>query len=224
MTWAENNAEVLALLTGLDARDAYSHRRRLPVLAPPTTGEKAAPREPPPAARNDVLLLVYEVLGELRRWLRKSREEVSDTPPTVQDLMAASRVDGAFSTVSQTMTDAAAPWSQSRSPDQFAVLRSVVTALVTEAWIARLRDEFAHELAQSIEGFRTRLAGDRTKYRTKYDDWLDEMDGQVALYDAFRPTLWGVYAGVWDAWNADMERIDSIAERLRRLDAALSWT
>lgn len=219
MTWAENNAEVLALLTGFDARDAYSHRGRFPVLAPPTTGEKAAPREPPPAARNDVLVLVYEVLDELRRWLRrKSREEVSDTPPTVQDLMSASRVDGAFSTVSQTMTDAAAPWSQSRSPDRFAVLRSAVTALVTEAWIARLRDEFAYELAQSLEAFRTRLAGDRTKY----DDWLDEMDGQVALYDAFRPRLWGIYAGVWDAWNADMERIDSIAERLRRLNAALS--
>ena len=222
MTWAENDAEVLALLTGFDARDAYSHRQRFPVLAPPTTGEKEAPREPPPTARNDVLVLVYEVLGELRRWLRrKSPEEVSDTPPTVQDLMAASRVDGALSTVSQTMTDAA-PWPQSRSPDRFAVLRSAVTALVTEAWIARLRDGFAHELAQSLEAFRTRLAGDRTKYRTKYDDWLDEMDGQVALYDAFRPRLWGVYAGVWDEWNADMERIDSIAERLRRLDAALS--
>ena len=218
MTWAENDAEILALLTGFDARDGYSHRRRFPVLAPPTTGEKAAPREPPPAARNDVLVLVYEVLGELRRWLwRKSREEVSDTPPTVQDLMAASGVDRAFSTVSQAMTDAA-PWSQSRSPDRFAVLRSAVTALVTEAWIARLRDEFAHELAQSLEAFRTRLAGDRTKY----DDWLDEMDGQVALYDAFRPKLWSVYASIWDAWNADMERIDSIAERLRRLDAALS--
>ena len=104
-------------------------------------------------------------------------------------------------------------------------LQKAIEGLVTEAYIERIRSEFVGELARSLKVFRVRLAKDRAKYlakdRAKYDDWRDELDGGVVLYDVFRPNLWDLYRELWDKWQADMVRIRGLATHVQRIDEAL---
>ena len=88
-------------------------------------------------ARNDILALVYEVLQGLRKWLQHGAD---GEPPTAGRLMAAPSVESLLSKVVDPMielTGAASPPADSVRP--FEVLRCVLQALVTEAWITWLR-------------------------------------------------------------------------------------
>ena len=96
-------------------------------------------------------------------------------------------------------------------------LQKAIEGLVTEAYIERIRSEFVGELARSLKVFRVRLAKDRAKY----DDWRDDLDGGVVLYDVFRPNLWDLYRELWDKWQADMVRIRDLATHVQRIDETL---
>ena len=98
----------------------------------------------------------------------------------------------------------------------FAVLRRVLQSLVTEAWIARLRKEFVRELERSLKESRMHLA----QQRSKHDDWRDDIDGGVVLYDVFRPNLWKPYRTIWSKWCADMILVRSLTIHLQQLDEA----
>ena len=103
-----------------------------------------------------------------------------------------------------------------RAADCF-VLQTAVEGLVAEAWIKRLRDRFLRELEHSLAAFRERIAD----CRAEHDDWRDDLDGGVVLYDAFRPNLWKSYQESSEGWNTDRERILESVSRLRRIDVAL---
>ena len=165
-------------------------------------------------ARNDILALVYEVLQGLRKWLQHGAD---GEPPTAGRLMAAPSVESLLSKVVDPMielTGAASPPADSVRP--FEVLRCVLQALVTEAWIAWLRKAFARELERSLEEFLRHLAHNRTVC----DDWRDDVDGGVVLYDFFRPNLLDPYRTAWSKWNADVRLIGFLTSRLQELDEA----
>ena len=216
-TWAKNRAEFLGFLTGFDGRDGFSIRGQLPVgvfaTIPGTVGNYD---EPPLVAQNDILTLTYAVLRELRKWLR---DEHDAEPPTVARLLAAPTVEDLFSKVMGPMfehVEEATPSADSVRP--FVVLRRVLQALVTEAWICRLKETFARELERSLKEFRMHLAQDRARL----DDWRDDVDGGVVLYDFFRPNLWKPYRTAWSKWGADLQLIDSLICQLQRLEDAVT--
>ena len=215
-TWAKNDAELLGFLTGFDGRDAFSKCQRFPVVRDQNAVDTDEQEKPPLEAQNAVLALVYEVLGVLRKWLQK---ESDDKPPTAKKLMDVPEVDNLFSKAIRSMVEPDGTESLSASsPEPFAVLRKAVEGLVTEAWVERLRKEFVSELARSRKVFQTRLAKDCTAH----DDWRDELDGGVVLYDVFRPDLWEIYQEFWGKWRTDMERIYALTTRLQRLDETLT--
>ena len=189
-TWAKNPSEVLAFLNGFDSRDAFSKSQRFPVVRIPNSNAEI--EKPPLEAQNDVLALVYEILGVLRKREEKKR-------PSARDLLNVPQVDRLFSKATQAMVEAA---SSVDSP-----LQKAIEGLVTEAYIERIRSEFVDELARSLKVFRVRL----TKDRAKYDDWRDGLDDGVVLYEVFRPKLWDLYRELWDKWQADMVRIRDLA-------------
>lgn len=211
-TWAKNDSELLGFLTGFEGRDAFSIRQHLPVVSDPNTGDAVEGEKPPLEAQNAVLGLGYEVLAILRKWLQDNDD---DRPPTASELMRG--VDGLFSEVTRPMVEPTGAEALSASSPEFVVLRTAVEGLVTEAWVERLRKEFVSELARSRKKFQTRLAKDSTER----DDWRDELDGGVVLYDVFRPNLWEAYQKFWDQWSADMARIHALTTRLQGLDEAL---
>ena len=199
-TWAKNPSEVLAFLNGFDSRDAFSKSQRFPVVRLPNANAKI--EKPPLEAQNDVLALVYEILGVLRKGGTKKR-------PSARDLLNVPQVDRLFSKATQAMVEAA---SSVDSP-----LQKAIEGLVTEAYIELIRGAFVGELARSLKVFRVRL----TKDRAKDDDWRDELDGGVVLYEVFRPNLWDIYRELWDKWQADMVRIRDLAIHVQHIDKAL---
>ena len=198
-TWAKNPSEFLAFLNGLDSRDAFSKSQSFPVVRIPNSNAEIG--KPPLEAQNDVLALVYEILGILRKGETKKRL-------SAKDLLNICQVEELFSKATHAMVETA---SQHDSPLQKAIER-----LVTEAYIERIRREFVDELARSLKVFRARL----TKDRAKYDDW-HELDGGVVLYEVFRPKLWDLYRRLWDKWQDDMVRIRKLATRIQRIDETL---
>lgn len=209
-TWAKNDSEFLGFLAGFDGRDAFSIRQHFLVVSDPNTGD-AVEEKPPLEAQNAVLELVYKVMGELRKWLQEGSDAA---PPTAIELMCG--VDGLFSEVTRSMVER--DGTEAADSPQFVVLEKAVEGLVTEAWVERLRNGFASELAQSLAVFQKRLAKDRTAR----DDWRDELDGGILLYDVFRPTLWETYLDFWCKWRADMACIHALTTRLQRLDEILT--
>ncbi len=199
-TWAKNPSEFLAFLNGLDSRDAFSKSQRFPVVR--STNANTEIKKPPLEAQNDVLALVYEILGVLRKGGTKKR-------PSARNLLNVPQVDEFFSKATQAMVEAA---SRQNSP-----LQKAIEGLVTEAYIERIRIEFVGELARSLKVFRVRL----TKDRAKDDDWQDELDSGVVLYDVFRPNLWDIYRELWDKWQADMVRIRDLATHVQCIDKTL---
>ena len=199
-TWAKNPSEFLAFLNGLDSRDAFSKSQRFPVVRPPNANAEIG--KLPLEAQNDVLALVYEILGVLRKGGTKKRL-------SARDLLNVPQVDRLFSKATQEMVGAA---SSVDSP-----LQKAIEGLVTEAYIERIRSEFVGELARSLKIFRVRL----TKDRAKYDDWRDGLDDGVVLYDVFRPNLWNLYRELWGKWQADMVRIRALATHVQRIDETL---
>ena len=197
-TWAKNPSEFLAFLNGFDSRDPFSKSQRFPVVRP--TNANTERKKPPLEAQNDVLALVYEILGVLRKGEKKR--------PSARDLLNVPQVDEFFSKATQEMVEAA---SSVDSP-----LQGAIEGLVTEAYIERIRSEFVGELARSLKVFRVRL----TKDRAKYDDW-HELDGGVVLYDVFRPNLWDIYRELWGKWQADMVRIRDLATHVQCIDETL---
>lgn len=214
-TWAKNDSELLGLLTGVDGRDAFSIRQHFPVSGPnPNTGDAVEREKPPLEAQNAVLGLGYEVLAVLRKWLQ---DRPNDRPPTARELMDVREVKSLFSEVTRPMVEPTRAESLSADSPEFVLLRTAVEGLVAEAWVERLRKEFVRELARSRKVFQTRLA----KNRTERDDWRDELDGGVVLYDEFRPNLWEAYQKFWDKWSADMAHIHALTTRLQQLDETL---
>ena len=199
-TWAKNPSEVLAFLNGFDSRDAFSKSQRFPVVRIPNSNAES--EKPPLEAQNDVLALVYEILGVLRKGGTKKR-------PSARDLLNVPQVDRLFSKATQAMVEAA---SSVDSP-----LQKAIEGLVTEAYIERIRSAFVGELARSLKVFRVLL----TKDRAKNDDWQDELDSGVVLYDVFRPNLWNIYRELWDKWQADMVRIRDLATHVQCIDKTL---
>jgi len=198
-TWAKNSSEVLALLNGFDSRDAFSKSQHFPVVRLPNADTEI--EKPPIEAQNDVLALVYEILGVLRKGGKKR--------PSARDLLNVPQVDEFFSKATQAMVEAA---SSVGSP-----LQKAIEGLVTEAYIERIRSEFVGELARSLKVFRARL----TKDSAKNDDWQDELDSGVVLYDVFRPNLWDIYRKLWDDWQDDMVCIRDLATRVQCIDETL---
>ena len=198
-TWVKNPSEFLAFLNGLDSRDAFSKNQRFPVVRIPNSNAEI--EKPPLEAQNDVLALVYEILGVLRKGETKKRL-------SAKDLLKIRQVEDLFSKVTHAMVEAA---SQHNSP-----LQKAIEGLVTEAYIERIRREFIDELARSLKVFRVRL----TKDRAKYDDW-HELDVGVVLYEVFRPNLWDLYRELWNKWQADMVSIHKLATRVQCIDKAL---
>ena len=213
-TWAKNNSEFLGFLTGFDGRDAFSKRQRFPVIRLPNPGDTVEQRKPLLVAQNDILALIYEVMGVLRKWLQK---EPDDKLPTARDLLDEDEVDRLFLKATRSMVNPEFDASLPDDSPKFVVLERVVKALVTEAWIERLRNKFVSELTLSLNVFCKHLK----KSRMNYDDWRDDLDGGVVLYDVFRPDLWEIYQKFWGKWNADMERIHTLATHLQRLDETL---
>ena len=210
-TWAKNPSEFLGFLTGFDGRDAFSKSQRFPVVRPPDirdTRDTAEVEKPPLEAQNDVLALVYEILGVLR-------VKVIGEMPSASDLLDDPQVDRFFSKATQSMVEAV---SYVDSPESFTALRRAVEGIVTEAYIKRIRSEFVGELARSLKAFQARLAKDRAKH----DDWQDKLDGGVVLYDVFRPDLWELYRKLWGEWRKDMMDIHDLATRLQRIDETLT--
>ena len=212
-TWAKNDSELLGFLTGFDGRDAFSIRQHFLVVSDPNTDDAVEREKPPLEAQNAVLGLGYEVLAVLRKWLQDRTDD--DRPPTASELMRG--VAGLFSEVTRPMVAPTGAEALSASSPDFVVLRTAIVGLVTEAWVERLRKEFVSELARSRKKFQSRLAKDRTEH----DDWRDELDGGVVLYDVFRPNLWEAYQKFWDQWSADMARIHALTADLQRLDETL---
>ncbi len=212
-TWAKNDSEFLGLLTGFDERDGFSKRQHFPVVRDPNTGDAVKREKPPLDAQNAVLALVYEVLGVLRKWLQEGSD---DRPLTAKELLDDPGVDKIFSQVTRSMVELNGV--EAADLPKFVVLGKAVEGLVTEAWVERLRNEFARELARSLKVFQTRLAKDRTER----DDWRDELDGGIVLYDVFRPTLWEAYQKFWTKWRDDMACIHALTTRLQRLDETLT--
>ena len=172
--------------------------------------------EPALVVQNDILEFTYEILRGLRKWLCDGAEA---EPPTADRLLVAPTVERLFPKVTRPMfehVEAATPSADSVRP--FVVLCRVLQALVTEAWIARLKEAFARELERSLKEFRVHLAQERTKH----DDWRDDIDGGVVLYDFFRPNLWKPYRTAWSKWTADMQFIGSLTCQLQRLDDAVN--
>ena len=198
-TWAKNPSEFLAFLNGFDRRDAFSKSQRFPVVRP--TNANTEIEKPPLEAQNDVLALVYEILGVLRK-------EGTGKRPSARDLLNVPQVEEFFSKATQAMVEAA---SRQNSP-----LQKAIEGLVTEAYIERIRSEFVGELARSLKIFRARLAKDRAKN----DDW-HELDGGVVLYDVFRPNLWDIYRELWGKWQADMVCIRDLATRVQSINETL---
>ena len=198
--WAKNPSEFIALLNGLDSRDAFTKSQRFPVVRLPDAGTEI--KKPPLEAQNDVLALVYKVLGVLR-------EEGTGKRPSARDLLNVPQVDRLFSKATQVMVEAI---SSVDLP-----LQRALEGIVTEAYIERIRSEFVGELTRSLKAFQTRLAKDRAKN----DDWRDELDSGVVLYDVFRPSLWDIYRELWDKWQADMVRIRDLATHVQRIDETL---
>ena len=179
-------------------------------------GTAAKDDEPPLVAQNEILALTYAVLRWLRKWLHDGADA---EPPTADRLLAAPTVEHLYSRVMRPMfehVEEATPSADSVRP--FVVLRRALQALVTEAWMARLKEAFARELERSLKEFRMHLAQDRTKH----DDWRDDVDGGVVLYDFFRPNLWKPYRTAWSKWSADMHLIGSLTCQLQRLDDAVT--
>lgn len=199
-TWAKNPAEFLAFLNGLDSRDAFSKSQSFPVVRPPNASAEI--EKPPLEVQNDVLALVYEILGVLRK-------EVTGDTPSASELLNDPQVDEFFSKATQVMVEAA---RRQNSP-----LQKGIEGLVTEAYIEQIRNGFVGELTRSLKAFRVRLAKDRAQY----DDWRDELDSGVVLYDVFRPNLWELYRELWDKWWADMVRIRNLATHIQRIDETL---
>lgn len=175
-TWAKNDSEFLGFLTGFDGRDDFSKRQHFPVIRDPNTGDAVKREKPPLDAQNAVLALVYEVMGILRNWLQEGSD---DRPLTAKELLDDPEVDRLFSQVTRSMVELNGV-EATESP-KFVVLEKAVEGLVTEAWVERLRNEFARELARSLKVFQTRLAKDRTER----DDWRDELDGGIVLSTSF---------------------------------------
>ena len=198
-TWAKNPSEVLAFLNGFDSRDAFSKSQRFPVVRVPNSNAES--EKPPLEAQNDVLALVYEILGILRKGEIKKR-------PSARDLLNVPQVDRLFSKATHAMVEKA---SQHNSP-----LQKAIEGLVTEAYIERIRREFVVELTRSLKVFRACL----TKDRAKYDDW-HELDGGVVLYEVFRPKLWDLYRELWDNWQDDMVRIRDLATHVECINKTL---
>ena len=213
-TWAKNNSEFLGFLTGFDERDAFSKRQWFPVVNP-NEGDTVERGKPPLVAQNDILALVYEVMGILRKWLQEGSDE---RPPTARGLLDDSKVKCLFSKATRSMVDLELDGSLPNDSPKFVVLERAVKGLVTEAWIKRLRNEFVSELSRSRKVFQTRLEKDCAEY----DGWQNKLDGGVVLYDVFRPNFWEAYQDVWGKWNADMERIHALAKHLQRLDDTLN--
>ena len=210
-TWAKNSSEFIGFLTGFDGRDAFAKSQRFPVVRPPEIGDTAEMGEPPLEAQDEILKLVYEILGVLRKVLE---EGTSQNLPSASALLDNPQVDRLFSAATRSMVEAV---TFADSPKRFIVLQSAVEGLVTEAYTERLRNEFVGELTHSLKAFRVRLAKDRARY----DDWRDELDGGVVLYDVFRPNLWKLYRNLWDKWRADMVRIRDLATHIQRIDETL---
>ena len=134
-TWAKNPSEVLAFLNGFDSRDAFSKIQHFPVVRLPNANAEI--EKPPLEAQNDVLALVYEILGVLRK-----EENCADKRPSARDLLNVPQVDRLFSKATHAMVEKA---SQYDSP-----LQKAIEGLVTEAYIERIRREFVDELARSL--------------------------------------------------------------------------
>ena len=209
-TWAENSSEFLGFLTGFDGRDVFSKRQYFPAIRHSNAGDTVEQKKPPLMAQNNILALIYEVMGVLRKWLG-----LDDTLPTARELLDDPKVD--FSMATQSMVDIEVDGSLSDDSPKFVVLERAVKALVTEAWIEQLRNEFVSELTHSLNVFQKHLV----KNRVNYDDWRDDLDGGVVLYDVFRPNLWDLYRELWDKWQADMVRIRGLATHVQRIDEAL---
>ena len=200
-TWAKNQSEFLAFLNGFDSRDAFAKSQRFPPISPIEAAGSDAAGKPPLEAQNDVLALGYEILGVLRK-------QVTGDTPSAGDLLNDPQADRLFSKATQAMI------ADAGSGD---LLQKAVKGLVTQAYIEQIRREFIGELARSLKVFQTRLAKDRAKD----DDWRDEVDGGVVLYDVFRPNLWNIYRKLWDEWKKDMVRVCDLATHLQRIDETL---
>lgn len=210
--WAKNSSEFLGFLTGFDGRDAFSKHQRFSVVRHPNTVSAVERSKLPLEAQNNILTLIYEVMGLLRKWLQEGSNE---TLPTVRELLDDPKVD--FSMATQSMVNLEVDGSLSDDSPKFVVLERAVKALVTEAYIERIRNEFVDELERSLKVFQARLE----KNCADDNDWRNDLDGGVVLYDVFRPNLWDIYQEFWDKWNADMERIHTLATHLQRLDETL---
>ena len=211
-TWAKNDSELLGFLTGFDGRDAFSKRQHFPVVRDLNADDTADQEKPPLEVQNAVLALVYEVMEVIKKWLQNRSNAA---PPTARELLDVPGVDHLFSKIIGPMVELNGV--EAADSPKFVVLGKAVEGLVTEAWVERLRNEFASELARSLKVFQTRLEKDRTEY----DDWRDELDGGIVLYDVFRPTIWETYLDFWNKWRADMARIHALTTRLQRLDETL---
>ena len=208
-TWAKNDSELLGFLTGFDGRDAFSKRQHFLVVRDLNADDTADQEKPPLEVQNAVLALVYEVMEVIKKWLQNRSNAA---PPTARELLDVPGVDHLFSKIIGPMVELNGV--EAADSPKFVVLGKAVEGLVTEAWVERLRNEFASELARSLKVFQTRLE----KNRTEYDDWRDELDGGIVLYDVFRPTIWETYLDFWNKWRADMARIHALTTRLQRLD------
>ena len=84
-TWAKNSSEFLGFLTGFDGRDVFSKHQRFPVVRHPNTvSVQSSESKPPLEAQNNILILVYEVMGLLRKWLQEKSDK---TLPTARELL-----------------------------------------------------------------------------------------------------------------------------------------
>ena len=188
----------------------------LPVfLSPATSGTEPRQNKPSLVVQNDVLAMTYGIMERLRKWLQDGAD---DPPPTADSLLDHPKVEQLFSQVKRPLTEPDESASLPASIEPFDVLRRVLQSLVAEAWIARLRGALLSELEQSLSEFRRHLAQDRTKH----DDWRDDIDGGVVLYDFFRPNLWKRYRTIWSKWSADMQHIRVLTTHLQQLGDAVN--
>ncbi len=209
--WARNSSEFIGLLTGFEGRDAFAKSQRFPAVTPLEMDDAAETGRLPLEAQDEILELVYEILGILREALKEGN---SKKLPPANALLDKPKVDRLFRAATRSMVDAVA----SAEPlKRFNLLQCAVKGVVTEAYTERLRNEFVRELTHFLKALEARLA----EKRNKYDDWLDKLDGGIVLYDVFRPNLWKLYGELWSQWRNEMERIHALIIQLQRIDETL---
>lgn len=217
-TWVADASQFIGYLTGFDGRDAFAKRRRFPAAPPratPVVDLAETEEREPLEAQDEVLELVYDVLGVLRRTLTDGADGGFPSATALLDMPKAAKL---FSAVTKSMFEADRSPERTSAKAGMVLLQCAVKGLVTAAYTERIRREFVVELTCSLEALAAQLAQERATS----DDWRDDIDGGVVLYDVFRPKLWEVYRRIWGLWQKDMARVQAEVAHLVQVDEAVT--